>query len=282
MTTARRLLTRFAGWFATCLLLAIALFSNPAIAQDENSHEVSARQAPTEEHDNLNSDPVGSDAAEMSKDLGISPEEARAAIDLQPEIGRMEADLERTLPASYGGALMEYQPEYGVTVLVTPGHTERVRAAIERRGFGHLTRHITFRETPYTRPALLRAVDRVKQIAEEEVTSTDIDLRAGVVEVTAATDEDAVFIREAVNEHRSSIEAERVLVIQSNGGGEESESYGGLQMSQSDGTSPCTSGFSVRRTTDDAYGVTTAAHCKNSGYYLHQVLLDYITGLLWR
>lgn len=174
------------------------------------------------------------------------------------------------------GALIEYQPEYGVTILVEPGHAEQVANAIEQRGFGHLRIYITLRETRYTRPALLRAVDRVRQIGEGRVTSTDIDLRAGEVEVTAATDEDVAWIREAVERNRSSIEAMDVVVVRSPAGGEESESYGGLKMNQSDGDDPCTSGFSVRRTTDDARGVATAGHCKKHGYRLHQVLLDFV------
>jgi hypothetical protein len=216
----------------TLALLPVALASQPAATLTLDHRAMVSERTPgqAEEHDVPNPDPVGSDAAEISEDQNISVDEARAAIEIQPEIGRMEADLEKALPVSYGGALIEYQPEYGVTILVEPGHTERVASAIERRGFGHLRSYITLRETRFTRPAVLRAVARVREISEGRVTSTDIDLNNGVVEVTAATDEDVAWIREAVERNRSSIEAVDVVVVQSPGGGEESESYGGLQI----------------------------------------------------
>ncbi len=169
-----------------------------------------------------NPDPLGSDVAELAKDSGISVDEARAALEIQPDVGRMEAVLEKALPASYGGAVIEYQPEYGVTILVEPDHADRVANAIEQRGFGHLWPYITLRETRYTRPTLLEAVARVEQISEGRVTSTDIDLRAGDVVVSAATDEDVARIREAVERNRSSIEALDVVVVRTPGGGEES------------------------------------------------------------
>lgn len=230
-------------------------------------------------HDVLNPDPIGSDARAIAQELGITEEEARFAIELQPEVGRMEGELSQVMPESYGGAIMQYEPEYAIKIMVALGDSDRVERAIEDRGYSHLRRYVKLQETPYTTLVLTEAVERVRAISEGRVTSGNTDLRTGTIHVTAATDEDVSWIRQAVERHRQSISAAEIQVIQSDGGGEETESYGGLIMNQSDGTAPCTSGFSVRRTTDDSYGVTTAAHCNNGGYYLHQVLLDYVTYL---
>jgi hypothetical protein len=208
------------------------------------------------EHDVPNPDPIGSDAAELATDAGVSADQMRYVIELQPDIGRLEAALTQSMPTLFGGTLLEYQPDFRIVLLSPPGYADRVRESVDKQGFSHLRQHITVRETPYTRPTLLRAVARVKQLGEGRVTSTDIDLTDGTVQVTAATEEDVNYIRQAVERNRQTIEARAVEVVLSPPVGEETESYGGLKMDHASGDEPCTSGFSVRRTTDDALGVS--------------------------
>lgn len=260
---------------ARMVVVALALFA----LLSGNATELKAQDHDHGEDTNdvLESDPLARDAAVLAKNKGMAPEDARAALERQPEIGRMEAALTNALPEAYGGLMVDYAPEYRIKVLVEPGRSAEVEAEIERRGFDDLQPFVRLEETRFTRRALLDAVERVRKIADRRVASSGIDLRAGVVEVGAATDEDVAAIRDAVARSRDSIEARDVIVKKVFGTGEESSSYGGLKINQSDGTSPCTSGFSVVRTTDAATGVATAAHCKNGGYSLHQVGLDYIT-----
>lgn len=262
---------------AALLMAALGVLALLPGSAEKSLAQEHTDDASEDHNDVLDPDPLARAAEVLATDMGMTTEDARAALERQPEIGRMEEVMENTLPTAYGGLMVDYSPEYRIRVLVEPGRTSKVEAEIKRQGFRELRPFIVFKETRFTRPALLRAVARVRELAGERVVSSGTDLRAGVVEVGAATDEDAAAIRNYVAQSRDSIEAHDVIVRTVTGTGEESSSYGGLKMNQSDGTNPCTSGFSVVRTTDAAKGVTTAAHCQNNGYSLHQVGLDYVT-----
>jgi hypothetical protein len=200
------------------ILVALALFAllsgnaTESMAQDHDDSE--------DHNDVLESDPLGRDAAVLAADMGMTLEDARAALERQPEIGRMEATMEDALSEAYGGLMVDYSPEYRIRVLVQPGRTGIVAAEIVRRGFDHLQPFVSLEETRFTRPALLSAVERVRDLAGGRVVTSGIDLRAGVVEVGAATDEDVAAIRDSVARSRDSIEARDVIVSKIVGTGE--------------------------------------------------------------
>jgi streptogrisin C len=222
-----------------------------------------------------NTDPEGSDAAQVAADLGISEAEAREALARQDDVGQLEAALEAHGPASFGGVIIEYQPSYHLRVLASPGNSRQVREAVEGSQFADLLPYVRVEETPYTRGTLMRAMAQVRQLGRGRITTLDVDIRTGAVIATAATSADVATVRAAVASERASIPAADVRIEQG-GFEEEVASYGGLNMNSPNGN--CTSGFSVRRTTDNAEGISDAAHCPNSSVSLNSVTLDFVDG----
>ena len=263
---------------ATALLLSLLGLSLTAgaVAQEAPGH-THEDQAP-----DPNGDPTGEDAAQIAADLGISVEAARAAIERQPEVGRLQEALEKGGGQAFGGLLIDYTPDYRVRLLAEPRRGEELRQTVHNLGFAHLEEFIQIEETPFTEAALLVAVQRVRAVTPRDLTTTDIDLREGAVRVTVATHDDVAAVRAAVAKERASISARDVIVKQ----GESvptSSSYGGLhndEFNDSSTVGSCTTGFSVRNINSGDHGVASAAHCGESNRYVHSVLLNAVAGKL--
>lgn len=212
------------------------------------------------------------DAERVAADYGITVEDALARLERQPRIGELQAAMYERGPASFGGLFIQQEPDYEITVLARPGRAPEVRSAVDALGFSDLEPFVRVKETMFTEDALERALLRVGQLAGGKATTLDVDLRAGEVRATAATENDAELLRRAVASATPPIQA-RQVVINIGGPSLGEHSYGGLALTT------CTSGYSVRRTTDDSHGVSTAAHCQNSQtLQKHDAALDYVTG----
>lgn len=222
-----------------------------------------------------NTDPISRDAAQLASDIGIGVEEAKAALERQPLVGSLERALEERGPEAFGGLYIDYAPKYSITLVARPGETDSVVAAVSELGFPDLTPFVVARETPYTADTLRIAMQQVEELAREKVATLDFDIRTGEILATVATPADVEAVRSAIESSPVPIAAQSVSIeveafsLQ--------HSYGGLGMDSPNGD--CTSGFSVRRTTDDAEGVTDAAHCPNSNVTLGHhsgTILDHI------
>lgn len=116
------------------------------------------------------------------------------------------------------------------------------------------------------------AVLSIEAAEEPSATTLDLNLEKAEILVTASTDEDAAAVRDAVRSASQEVAA-REVVVTLGGVAISQDSYGGLALST------CTAGFSVRRTTDNAEGVSTAGHCQNpQTLQKHNTALDYVTG----
>lgn len=203
-----------------------------------------------------NPNPIEDDAALVAADLGISMEQARDALERQARVGQLERTLSERGPKSFGGLFIDIVPEYRITVLAPPGQASNLKNAAADFGFADLQPFIVVSETPYTLSVLERAMDQVRGLAEGKLTSLDLDIRTGEILATAATEGHVEDVRAAVASARPNVQSRRVVLDV--GAPSEEHSYGGLSLST------CTSGYSVRRTTDNAEGVSTAGHCPDS------------------
>jgi hypothetical protein len=239
-------------------LLLSVLVTATASADKSNPSNASRYYSSPKQYENP--DPLGSDAEQLSKDMGITPEEVKTVLERQPSVGQLQSAMLSKGPASYGGLFVDYSPGYLITILSSPGGGSEVLKAVTELGFGDLAKFITVRETDFTEGALQHAMTQVQDAAGPYLSTIDSDLRTGQVLASGATADDVSQIRAAVDSLQESLTAAGVIISQ--GKSENADTYGGLHADSSLGN--CTTGFSVRRTTDDAHGVTDAAHCPNS------------------
>ena len=152
------------------------------------------------------------DAREVASDHGISVEEAAAAIERQPLVGRLQQALATRGSASFGGLFIEYQPEYQIVLLALPGGADEVTRAVDELGFAELSPFVIVRETPYTEDVLKDAMRMVSDLGRAKLTSLDLDIRTGEILATAASPADVAAIHAAVDAADPPVPARRVVV----------------------------------------------------------------------
>lgn len=248
------------GVAGVVLLIMLSLLSGGAQAQQSPSESDTVPPH--------NPNPIEDDAALVAADLGISVDEARAALERQPRVGELESTLTERGPKSFGGLFINMVPEYKITILVPPGQSADLKNAAADLGFSDLQPFVVVTETPYTLQVLHRSMEHVRELARGKLTSLDLDIRTGEILATAAKRGDTEDVRASVASTVPPVEARRVLI--QTGTPQQQDSYGGLSLTT------CTSGFSVRRTTDNLEGLTTAGHCQQS-----QTLQKHGTELEW-
>jgi len=182
-------------------------------------------------------------------------------------VGDFLVALEEKGPPSFGGMMIEYTPEYRIVLLASVNRGEQVRQAATDLPFDDLDRHVVVRETLYTEDVLERERDRARHVGMDLLTTTDVDLVAGRILLTTTTYDEEQALRGRLDRMEPRIQAREVVIWQ--GVPQEEDSLGGLGLSLPDGTSPCTTGFTVKRLSDGVEGVATAAHCDNGNRYIN-------------
>ena len=124
----------------------IAILALLAAACGE-SPESSSRALPEKANQEV-SEAILADAREAVSDLGISVEEAVAAIERQPQVGRLQVALNRHRPNSFGGLFIDYIPEYQIVLLSLPRRSEEVTRAVDELGFAELSPSSLFGRLP--------------------------------------------------------------------------------------------------------------------------------------
>jgi len=167
------------------------------------------------------SDALRMDAGELDKDTGMSLDEAIAALQRQPLVGRLGRALKERGPASFGGLFLDYVPEYRITLLALPGGGEEVTRAVDELGFAELNPFVSVRETPYTEGGLKEAQRMMGELGGTKLTTLGLDIRTGEVLATVASSEDADAARAAVDEADPPVPAHRVVVTVATDGGDQ-------------------------------------------------------------
>lgn len=231
-----------------------------------------------EDETGTDNDPVVAAAEQVATQTGLSFEEAHAALLRQSTVGEFQLALEEHGPPSFGGLFIEYAPQYRIVLLASEKKGEQVRQAASDLPFDELDPFVTVRETPFTEDVLERERDRVRKFGDGLLTTTDVDLAVGEIRVTVATADDESTLRARLENAHPRIQARRIVIWQ--GVSEQEDSLGGLGT-WINGSSPCTTGYSVKRISDGAEGVATAGHCENGNRYIAHhpdVILNHIAG----
>jgi streptogrisin C len=223
------------------------------------------------------SDPEQADAAQLASSVGITLEEAVSQLGRRPRVGDLRDALEDQGPSSFDGMFLDYGPDYKITLLANPGGGTEVRQAVTDLGFVELSPFAVVRETPYTETVLENTLVQVSELLGSRATTLGFDIRTGeIIATTSSSDLESVQMLVASRER--AMLASRILVLE--GGAYDQHSYGGLGLFFGGGHSPCTTGFTVRSTTNGAEGVATAGHCAADNGHLshHSVTFNHIDG----
>jgi hypothetical protein len=162
-------------------------------------------------------DALRMDAGELAKDTGMSLDEAIAALQRQPMVGRLGRALKERGPASFGGLFLDYVPEYRITLLALPGGGEEVTRAVDELGFAELNPFVGVRETPYTEDVLKEAQRMVGELGGDKMT-LDLDIRTGEILAMVASAEDADALTAAVDAADPPVPAPVVVSVLSHEG----------------------------------------------------------------
>lgn len=241
---------------------------------------VSAQESPpAEEEPGPDADPLPATAEQVAEQTGLSYDEAYAALLRQPRVGEFQSALEEKGPPSFGGLMVEYTPDYQIVLLASENKGEEVRQASRALPFDDLDRYVVVKETPYTEEALDRERDRAREVGLDLLTTTNVRVATGEIVLTTATFEDEQTLRARLDLLDPPIQAREVIIFQ--GVSQKEDSVGGLGTLLPGGTSPCTTGFTVKRLSDGVEGVATAAHCDNGNRYINHhsgVTLERVAG----
>lgn len=77
------------------------------------------------------------DAETYAKWHDVSVEEAFRRLQLQPDLGKLDADIVKRAADAYGGAWIQHQPDYGFVVCVT-GNVESISAYLRSTPFAEM------------------------------------------------------------------------------------------------------------------------------------------------
>lgn len=254
------------------VILALALFSSTVST-------ISAQEtSPVSEEPGADVDPLPAAAEQVAEQTCLSFDDAYNALLRQPTIGQLQIALWEEGPPSFGGLLIEYEPQYQIVLLAKEGGGEEVRQAARDLAFDELDRFLVVRETPFTEDVLSHERDRVIELGADLVTTAGLDVTSGDILVTVATVDDENTLRARIEKTEPPIQARRVVIWQ--GDSQDEDSLGGLDT-RINSMSQCTTGFSVKRLSDGVEGVAMAAHCSNGNRYITHhpnVILERVQG----
>jgi len=190
------------------------------------------------------------DATSYAKDFGVPLDEALRRLDLQLEIGALDAELRRDESAAYAGLWIQHEPTYGVVVRFTDAEADqRLRS---RLAGSRLAPLVELRRAQRSLAELAEQHTTARQQAREVGVAVDSQLNVFENRVEIFTTDTAALdgmLGDALLELPPDVVvlsvprlAEPLLLV------------GG------DGAEQCTGGFTVQRSNGDL-GILSASHC---------------------
>lgn len=241
---------RYAYVLAVGLIVAIVPMS-PAVSQSPGSEVMFGEN-----------DPLVQDARWYAEDQGVDLREAVSRLKLQEVSGDLNADLDANESDTFAGMWTEHKPEYRIIVRFTRDGDETIRRYIED---GPLEGIVEVRSANTTNAELERIQARALYIVDglDIRAESVIDVKSNRVELWVNDSTQLANILQTTNVRLP----DKVDVVKVNGlSSPTANIYAGLLLNyDTNGTSGCTSGFSVRTQTETR-GVTTAGHCNNTMY----------------
>lgn len=201
------------------------------------------------------------DAQGYAAAVGVSLDEAIHRLQLQDVVGALDAELSEKEAKTFAGLWIEHTPTFRVIVRFTrqPGQTIK----------HYLAAYPALADLVETRTASVSLVELQKAQEEALISfrNAGIPFESGInvfdnhVELYVAEANRLQFDAALQGQALRLADSVQVIAIKALGTAD-AEIYGGLSLST------CTSGFSVKQTSDPGYkGITTAGHCGNTQSY---------------
>lgn len=235
-------------WIAT-LTVVLALSTLGAVPHNVTT----VPQSPLTE----NEDALLRDAKIYASNMGVSLDEAVNRFKLQEIAGNLEAEIYEKETETFAGLWLEHTPEFRLIVQFTRDGDETLKSYIPEELTG-ITEVRTAKVSLVNLEEIQKEVTaNVREIGIE--VESQVNVFENRVELFVI---DWTRLDEAIQRGEVQLPANVEVIIVEKMGKLDADIYGGLALSQ------CTSGFSVRQTSDPGYkGITTAAHCANSLSY---------------
>ena len=208
------------------------------------------------------SDALRQDAQSYAAQWGIGLDEAVRRLQLQREIGKFGAALEKNESDTYAGHWIKHGSgtnDFGVVVRFTSNGNETIQRYGQHVANGPLAGVVEVRDADLTLANLRQAQsEAIEAVSGQDIPAElDIDVKTGRVNIYVV---ERGRLDNAIQNGSVSLPENTDLITVSALGNREADIYGGLTLSK------CTSGFGVKKS-DGTKGITTAAHCPNSLSY---------------
>lgn len=196
------------------------------------------------------------DAASYADEHRVSLDEAVRRLQLQSEIGALDAALSEAERSTFAGLWIEHEPEFRIVVRFTdPSAEERLRARVAGTSLAGL---IETRRAAVSLAQLEERRTNARQLARQLRFPVDTDIN--VFENRAEIHSDRPqALRAALASARANL-PDHVEIVAVSGLAEPVVLIGG------ESGSSCTGGFTVRGYNGEV-GISTAAHCGNTQYF---------------
>lgn len=221
------------------------------------------------------------DAAQYAASFGTSPDEAARRLRLQSEIPDLALEWSQALGERFAGAWIEHHPEFGLVVMTTDASVPVPSELI----FSARTPEIPVRfvEVDHSVSDLENLRDQL--VLDDYLAAygvgVGIDIRKNRVYIDSPVDSSKILATDRelvvtpIANPDESVEiptSSRVEVRYGLNSTGDYYLYGGEKLDTdgnwNNGTDRCTTGFTVRSTTNNVPAITTAGHCPNALKYL--------------
>jgi len=145
-------------------------------------------EAPTASEDvEASADDLRQDAVEYSATFGVSVEEARRRLELQPALGSLIHEMEGLAPTRFAGGWIEHEPEYRVVVRFSGDDVGLGQAIALARSAPVPV--IVETGAPFSLSQLLDGLGRISQALDKELpdVASGVDVQAGGLLLTSPT-----------------------------------------------------------------------------------------------
>jgi len=195
------------------------------------------------------------DAAEYAKDQSVSLDEAVRRLELQDDIGKLDAELASNEPDTFGGLWIQHKPEFKVIVNTT-GSAEKVADYARDTSFAGL---IEVRKAAKT----LKQLEAKQLSLRSALKALDLPSESSI---NVYTNQVELYVLDS-EQLNTALEAAGKLSILEGVSVSNVASFMSLEVNIYAGnTMSCTSGFSVRDG-NGLYGISTAGHCRDDYDY---------------
>jgi hypothetical protein len=113
------------------------------------------------------------DAAEYARQFGVDQEEAVRRLELQGEIGELDATLQREEPETFAGLWIQHEPDFRVVVAFTGNGEQAIQPYLEGKSWAGLVEVKTF-------PHSLRELETAQQQALQVAHQLGIPVGSGI------------------------------------------------------------------------------------------------------